>query len=161
MNDQIRLEKGDTSPAFTLTNDKGEQVSLSDFAGKRVIVYFYPRANTPGCTTEACDFTEKLEDFNNASVTVLGISPDPTDKLADFRAKHDLGIELLGDESKDTLIAYGAFGEKKMYGKVTEGVIRSTFLVNVAEDGTGTIEEAKYNVRASGHVDRILRDWDI
>ncbi|CAM4369112.1 MULTISPECIES: thioredoxin-dependent thiol peroxidase [Corynebacterium] len=161
MNDQIRLEKGDTAPAFTLTNDKGEQVSLSDFAGKRVIVYFYPRANTPGCTTEACDFTEKLEDFNNASVTVLGISPDPTDKLADFRAKHDLGIELLGDESKDTLIAYGAFGEKKMYGKVTEGVIRSTFLVNVAEDGTGTIEEAKYNVRASGHVDRILRDWDI
>lgn len=161
MNDQIRLEKGDTAPAFTLTNDKGEQVSLSDFAGKRVIVYFYPRANTPGCTTEACDFTEKLEDFNNASVTVLGISPDPTDKLADFRAKHDLGIELLGDESKDTLIAYGAFGEKKRYGKVTEGVIRSTFLVNVAEDGTGTIEEAKYNVRASGHVDRILRDWDI
>lgn len=161
MNDQIRLEKGDTAPAFTLTNDKGEQVSLSDFAGKRVIVYFYPRANTPGCTTEACDFTERLEDFNNASVTVLGISPDPTDKLADFRAKHDLGIELLGDESKDTLIAYGAFGEKKMYGKVTEGVIRSTFLVNVAEDGTGTIEEAKYNVRASGHVDRILRDWDI
>ncbi|MBL7286551.1 peroxiredoxin [Corynebacterium hadale] len=161
MNDQIRLEKGDTAPAFTLTNDKGEQVSLSDFAGKRVIVYFYPRANTPGCTTEACDFTEKLEDFNNASVTVLGISPDPTDKLADFRAKHDLGIELLGNESKDTLIAYGAFGEKKMYGKVTEGVIRSTFLVNVAEDGTGTIEEAKYNVRASGHVDRILRDWDI
>lgn len=161
MNDQIRLEKGDTAPAFTLTNDKGEQVSLSDFAGKRVIVYFYPRANTPGCTTEACDFTEKLEDFNNASVTVLGISPDPTDKLADFRAKHDLGIELLGDESKDTLIAYGPFGEKKMYGKVTEGVIRSTFLVNVAEDGTGTIEEAKYNVRASGHVDRILRDWDI
>ncbi|PAT08770.1 thioredoxin-dependent thiol peroxidase [Corynebacterium hadale] len=161
MNDQIRLEKGDTAPAFTLTNDKGEQVSLSDFAGKRVIVYFYPRANTPGCTTEACDFTEKLEDFNNASVTVLGISPDPTDKLADFRAKHDLGIELLGDESKDTLIAYGAFGEKKMYGKVTEGVIRSTFLVNVAEDGTSTIEEAKYNVRASGHVDRILRDWDI
>ncbi|CAM3213610.1 thioredoxin-dependent thiol peroxidase [Corynebacterium gottingense] len=161
MNDQIRLEKGDTAPAFTLTNDKGEQVSLSDFAGKRVIVYFYPRANTPGCTTEACDFTEKLEDFNNASVTVLGISPDPTDKLADFRAKHDLGIELLGDESKDTLIAYGAFGEKKMYGKVTEGVIRSTFLVNVTEDGTGTIEEAKYNVRASGHVDRILRDWDI
>ncbi|PAT14549.1 peroxiredoxin [Corynebacterium sp. NML 120412] len=161
MNDQIRLEKGDTAPAFTLTNDKGEQVSLSDFAGKRVIVYFYPRANTPGCTTEACDFTEKLEDFNNASVTVLGISPDPTDKLADFRAKHDLGIELLGNESKDTLIAYGAFGEKKMYGKVTEGVIRSTFLVNVAEDGSGTIEEAKYNVRASGHVDRILRDWDI
>lgn len=161
MNDQIRLEKGDTAPAFTLTNDKGEQVSLSDFAGKRVIVYFYPRANTPGCTTEACDFTEKLEDFNNASVTVLGISPDPTDKLADFRAKHDLGIELLGNESKDTLIAYGAFGEKKMYGKVTEGVIRSTFLVNVAEDGTGTIEGAKYNVRASGHVDRILRDWDI
>lgn len=161
MNDQIRLEKGDTAPAFTLTNDKGEQVSLSDFAGKRVIVYFYPRANTPGCTTEACDFTEKLEDFNNASVTVLGISPDPTDKLADFRAKHDLGIELLGNESKDTLIAYGAFGEKTMYGKVTEGVIRSTFLVNVAGDGTGTIEEAKYNVRASGHVDRILRDWDI
>lgn len=161
MNDQIRLEKGDTAPAFSLTNDKGEQISLADYAGQRVIVYFYPRANTPGCTTEACDFTEKLDEFTNASVAVLGISPDPTEKLADFRAKHDLGIELLGDESKETLAAYGAFGPKKMYGKLTEGVIRSTFLVDVAADGTGTIEQAQYNVRASGHVGRILRDWDL
>ena len=99
MTDQIRLEKGDTAPAFTLPNDKGEQVSLADFAGQRVIVYFYPRANTPGCTTEACDFTEKLDEFSNAKVTVIGISPDPTEKLADFRAKHDLGVELLGDEA--------------------------------------------------------------
>ena len=161
MTDQIRLEKGDTAPAFTLPNDKGEQVSLADFAGQRVIVYFYPRANTPGCTTEACDFTEKLDEFSNAKVTVIGISPDPTEKLADFRAKHDLGVELLGDESKETHTAYGAFGEKKMYGKVTQGVIRSTFLVDVDADGVGTIAQCQYNVRASGHVGRILRDWDL
>ena len=157
MTDQIRLSPGDTAPTFTLPNDRGEEVSLADFAGQRVIVYFYPRANTPGCTTEACDFSEQLERFNDASVTVLGISPDPVDKLAKFRADHDLKIELLSDTSRDTLRAWGAFGEKKNYGKVVEGVIRSTFLVGA----DGKIEQAQYNVRASGHVGRVLRDWGI
>lgn len=161
MTDQIRLDQGDAAPAFRLPNDEGELVSLSDFADQRVIVYFYPRANTPGCTTEACDFTERLEQFNDASVAVVGISPDSADKLAKFRADHDLKVQLLGDETKQTLKAWGAFGEKKNYGKVVEGVIRSTFLVDVDAEGNGTIEKAQYNVRAAGHVDRILRDWDI
>ncbi len=157
MTDQSRLEPGDAAPAFTLPNDKGEHVALSDFSGQRVIVYFYPRANTPGCTTEACDFTEQFPLFDDASVAILGISPDPVDKLAAFRADHDLKIELLSDESKDVLRAWGAYSEKKNYGKVTEGVIRSTFLV----DADGNIERAQYNVRAAGHVERILRDWGI
>lgn len=157
MTDQKRLEPGDVAPAFTLTNDKGKQVALSDFSGQRVIVYFYPRANTPGCTTEACDFTEQFPLFDDASVAILGISPDPIDKLAAFRADHDLKIELLSDEAKDTLRAWGAYGEKNTYGKITEGVIRSTFLVGA----DGKIEQAQYNVRATGHVGRILRDWGI
>ena len=161
MSEPIRLEKGDTAPAFTLKNDRGEDVSLADFAGQRVIVYFYPKANTPGCTTEACDFTDSMEQFRDASVTVLGVSPDPVDKLAKFRADHSLGIELLSGEPKATLTEYGAFGEKKNYGKVVQGVIRSTFLVSVDETGAGTIEQAQYNVKATGHVGRILRDWDI
>ena len=161
MSEPIRLEKGDTAPAFTLKNDRGEDVSLADFAGQRVIVYFYPKANTPGCTTEACDFTDSMEQFRDASVTVLGISPDPVDKLAKFRADHDLSVELLSDEPKATLTASGAFGEKKNYGKVVQGVIRSTFLVAVDDAGVGTIEQAQYNVKATGHVGRILRDWDI
>ena len=152
------LTVGQQAPDFSLQDANGQTHSKADLAGKRFILYFYPKAATPGCTTEACDFTEKLEDFNNASVTVLGISPDPTDKLADFRAKHDLGIELLGDESKDTLIAYGAFGEKKMYGKVTEGVIRSTFVVDVDAAGQGTVAVAQYDVRAAGHVDKLRRE---
>lgn len=156
MTEQIRLEAGDTAPAFTLTNDRGEEVSLSDYAGKRVIVYFYPRANTPGCTTEACDFTNEWSAFADADVAVVGISPDKPEALAKFRADHDLKVELLSDPSKDVLRAWGAFGEKNNYGKIVEGVIRSTFLVN-----DGKIEQSQYNVRASGHVGRILRDWGI
>lgn len=161
MTDTTQLAPGDIAPAFTLTNDRGEAVSLSDFAGSRVIVYFYPKANTPGCTTEACDFTESFPLFDDASVTILGISPDQPEALAKFRADHDLKVELLSDPAKDTLTAYGAFGEKKNYGKVVQGVIRSTFLVSVGDDGTGTVEKAQYNVKATGHVGRILRDWNI
>lgn len=157
MTNDNRLILGDTAPAFSLTNDRGETVSLADFSGQRVIVYFYPKANTPGCTTEACDFTEKFPEFDSAGVKVLGISPDEPEALAKFRSDHDLNVELLSDPSKDVLREWGAFGEKKNYGKVVEGVIRSTFLVN----GEGVIEQAQYNVRASGHVDRILRDWGI
>lgn len=112
MTDSIRLDTGDTAPEFALSNDRGETVSLKDFAGSRVIVYFYPRANTPGCTTEACDFTENFSQFDDAGVKVLGISPDTPEALAKFRADHDLSVELLSDPSKETLEAYGAFGEK-------------------------------------------------
>lgn len=161
MTDSIRLDKGDTAPDFALSNDRGETVSLKDFAGSRVIVYFYPRANTPGCTTEACDFTENFSQFDDAGVKVLGISPDKPEALAKFRADHDLTVELLSDPSKETLEAYGAFGEKNNYGKVVQGVIRSTFLVSVDDAGKGTVETAQYNVKATGHVGRILRDWNI
>lgn len=157
MTDNIRLEQGDTAPAFTLTSDKGETVSLADFAGKRVIVYFYPRANTPGCTKEACDFTEHLEVFNDANIAVVGISPDKPERLATFREDHDLKITLLSDPSKETMTAYGAFGEKNNYGRIVQGVIRSTILVGA----DGKVEQAQYNVRATGHVERILRDWDL
>ncbi|MDY5786272.1 thioredoxin-dependent thiol peroxidase [Corynebacterium sp.] len=157
MTENKRLEPGDTAPAFSLLNDRGETVSLADYAGKRVIVYFYPRANTPGCTTEACDFTERFDEFTGAGVEVVGISPDTPEKLAAFRADHDLAVTLLSDPTKETMTAWGAFGEKKNYGKTVQGVIRSTFLV----DPDGTIAQAQYNVRASGHVGRILRDWGI
>ncbi|PLA36998.1 thioredoxin-dependent thiol peroxidase [Corynebacterium coyleae] len=161
MTEPIRLQEGDVAPAFTLKNDKGETVSLADFAGQRVIVYFYPKANTPGCTTEACDFSDNMDQFKEASVAVLGISPDPVEKLAKFRDDHNLAVQLLSDESKETLEAYGAFGEKKNYGKIVQGVFRSTFLVSVDADGKGTVEQAQYNVRATGHVGRILRDWNL
>jgi peroxiredoxin Q/BCP len=153
-NNRTILEVGDVAPDFTLTDDRGRQVSLSDYRGRRVIVYFYPKADTPGCTTEACDFRDSLTELNDAGVDVLGISPDPVEKLEAFREKHDLTFPLLSDPEKTTLTAYGAFGEKKNYGKVVQGVIRSTFLVN----GDGTVGLAKYNVKATGHVARIIRD---
>ncbi|GAB3078409.1 thioredoxin-dependent thiol peroxidase [Corynebacterium aquatimens] len=154
MSERHVLTKGDKAPDFSLPNDKGETVSLSDYAGQKVIVYFYPKASTPGCTTEACDFSENLELFNDAKISVVGISPDSPEKLATFREENRLNFELLSDESKETLVAYGAFGEKKNYGKVVEGVIRSTFLV----DEQGVIKSAFYNVKATGHVARLLRD---
>ena len=156
MTEQTKLAPGDTAPDFTLTNDRGETVSLTDYAGKRVIVYFYPKANTPGCTTEACDFTSEWPAFEAAGVEVVGISPDKPEALAKFRADHDLKVELLSNPSKDVMRAWGAFGEKNNYGKIVEGVIRSTFLVN-----DGKVEQAQYNVKASGHVGRVLRDWGI
>ena len=157
MTEATRLTEGDKAPNFSLPNDKGDTVSLADYSGKRVIVYFYPKANTPGCTTEACDFSENLSEFEDASVAVVGISPDSPEKLAKFRDDHNLTIELLSDESKEVMTAYGAFGEKKNYGKIVQGVIRSTFLVGA----DGTIESAQYNVKATGHVGRLLRDLDL
>lgn len=151
MTENVRLSSGDLAPAFTLPNDEGGQTSLSDFSGKRVIVYFYPRANTPGCTKEACDFRDNLEAFD----AVIGISPDSPEKLAKFREDHDLNFLLLSDVDKEVMKAYGAFGEKKNYGKVVQGVIRSTFIIN-----DGTIEKAMYNVRATGHVGRVLKDFN-
>ncbi|MCZ9310227.1 thioredoxin-dependent thiol peroxidase [Corynebacterium uberis] len=156
-----RLSPGDPAPAFSLPDAHGTTVSLSDYSGRHVIVYFYPRANTPGCTTEACDFRDSLTQLNGLGdgdgVAVIGISPDSPEALARFAADHDLTFPLLSDPDKTTLSAWGAFGEKKNYGKTVHGVIRSTFLV--APDGT--IAQAWYNVKATGHVARILRDIEL
>lgn len=156
MTEQKRLEIGDQAPAFTLPNDSGETTSLADYQGKRVLVYFYPRANTPGCTTEACDFRDSLTQLNDLGIEVVGISPDTVDKLVAFREKNNLTFPLLADPDKNVLKEWGAFGEKKNYGKIVEGVIRSTFLV----DTDGTIELALYNVRATGHVARVIRELE-
>jgi peroxiredoxin Q/BCP len=149
-----RLSPGDPAPDFTLPTDTGETVSLSGLRGRKVIVYFYPAAMTPGCTKQACDFTDSLESLRAAGYEVLGVSPDKPEKLAKFRERDALTITLLSDPEKEVLQAYGAFGEKTLYGKVTRGVIRSTFVVN--EDGK--IELAQYNVKATGHVAKLRRD---
>ncbi|WP_296136210.1 thioredoxin-dependent thiol peroxidase [uncultured Corynebacterium sp.] len=149
-----RLEKGDPAPQFSLTSDAQTHVSLSDFSGKKVLVYFYPRANTPGCTKEACDFRDNLSVLADAGIDVVGISPDSPEKLTKFKEKYELSFPLLSDPDKEVMKAWGAFGAKKNYGKLIHGVIRSTFVVG--EDQT--IELAKYNVRATGHVVRILKD---
>ena len=156
MTEQKRLEIGDQAPAFTLPNDSGETTSLADYQGKRVLVYFYPRANTPGCTTEACDFRDSLTQLNDLGIEVVGISPDTVDKLVAFREKNNLTFPLLADPDKNVLKEWGAFGEKENYGKIVEGVIRSTFLVGT----DGTIELALYNVRATGHVARVIRELE-
>src|SRR5271165_555473 len=146
-----RLAPGDPAPDFTLTDADGQEVSLSSFRGQRVIVYFYPAAMTPGCTTQACDFRDNLADLNSAGITVLGISPDQPAKLAKFRDKESLTFPLLSDPDHAVLEAYGAYGEKKLYGKTTVGVIRSTFVI----DANGKISKALYGVKATGHVARL------
>jgi thioredoxin-dependent peroxiredoxin len=146
-----RLAPGDPAPGFTLPDADGHEVSLSEFRGQRVIVYFYPAAMTPGCTKEACDFRDSLESLSRAGVAVIGISPDPPAKLARFRDKESLTFPLLSDPGHATGAAYGAYGEKKLYGKTTVGVIRSTFVV----DPDGTIAKAMYAVKATGHVARL------
>ena len=146
-----RLAPGDPAPEFTLLDADGKEVSLSSFRGQRVIVYFYPAAMTPGCTKEACDFRDSLADLNSAGITVLGISPDQPAKLAKFRDKEGLTFPLLSDPDHAVLEAYGAYGEKKLYGKTTVGVIRSTFVI----DADGKIEKALYGVKATGHVARL------
>lgn len=153
-----RLSAGDPAPAFTLLDADGGSVSLSDFAGQRVIVYFYPAAMTPGCTTQAVDFTAAMDDLTAAGLHVLGISPDEPARLAQFREQQSVAFPLLSDPDRATLSAYGAFGEKLLYGKLVEGVIRSTFVVDVDADGNGTVAVAQYNVRAAGHVDKLRRE---
>jgi peroxiredoxin Q/BCP len=150
----IRLSPGDTAPDFTLTSDTGEEVSLSGLRGRKVIVYFSPAAMTPGCTKQACDFTDSLDSLKAAGYEVLGISPDKPAKLATFRERDSLTITLLSDPEKQTLRAYGAFGGAELCGKVVEGVIRSTFVV----DEQGAVELAQYNVKATGHVAKLRRD---
>lgn len=150
----IRLAPGDQAPTFTLPDADGKPVSLADHRGRRVIVYFYPAAMTPGCTTQACDFRDNLSSLQSAGFDVLGISPDPPAKLAEFRERDGVTFPLLSDQDRSTLLAYGAFGEKKLYGKIVEGVIRSTFVL----DADGNIEKAMYNVKATGHVAKLRRD---
>lgn len=150
----VRLTPGDVAPDFTLTSDAGTEVSLADLRGRKVIVYFYPAAMTPGCTKQACDFTDSLSSLQAAGYEVLGISPDKPEKLAKFRERDGLTITLLSDPDRSVLAAYGAFGEKKLYGKVVEGVIRSTFVV----DEQGAVEVAQYNVKATGHVAKLRKD---
>jgi peroxiredoxin Q/BCP len=152
-----RLEPGATAPDFTLTDDHGQTVSLHDLKGQRVVLYVYPAAMTPGCTTQACDFRDSLDSLAAAGITVLGLSPDKPEKLAKFRERDGLTFPLLSDPDKTTLEAYGAYGEKKLYGKTVVGVIRSTFVIG--EDGT--VEKAMYNVKATGHVAKLRKDLGV
>ncbi len=152
-----RLEPGDEAPDFTLTDADGKQVTLSSLRGQQVIVYFYPAAMTPGCTKEACDFRDSIQSLAAAGVTVLGISPDQPAKLAKFRDRDHLNFPLLSDPDRTVQQAYGAYGEKTLYGKATVGVIRSTFVV----DPEGKIARAYYNVKATGHVERLRKDLGI
>lgn len=145
MSDSPRLEVGDTAPAFSLPDADGKTVKLSDFKGRKVIVYFYPAASTPGCTKQACSFRDNLAEFDGAGIDVIGISPDKPEKLAKFRDAESLTFPLLGDPERKVLTAWGTFGEKKMYGKTVQGVIRSTFMV----DEKGKIAVAQYNVKAA------------
>lgn len=153
----MQLSPGDTAPAFTLTDDHGTRVTLSDFRGQTVILYAYPAAMTPGCTKQACDFRDNLAALQQAGYAIVGISPDSPEKLAQFRERDGLTFPLLSDPTKEVLASYGAFGEKKLYGKVVMGVIRSTFVISPK----GVIEHAFYNVKATGHVAKLMRDLGV
>ena len=153
----IRLAAGDPAPDFTLLDADERPVSLSAYRGRRVVVYFYPAASTPGCTKQACDFRDNLAELNDAGLDVLGVSPDKPAELAKFRDQEGLTFPLLSDPDRSVLTAWGAFGEKQLYGKTVTGVIRSTFVI----DAEGTIEEARYNVRATGHVAKLRKDLKV
>jgi peroxiredoxin Q/BCP len=157
LTDTARLAQGDKAPGFSLSDADGTTVKLADFTGRKVIVYFYPAASTPGCTKQACDFRDSLAQLNEAGLDVIGISPDKPEKLAKFRDVEGLTFPLLSDPDKKVLSAWGAFGEKKLYGKTVQGVIRSTFVV----DEKGDIEVAQYNVKATGHVAKLRRDLSV
>ena len=154
---QVRLEAGDIAPDFTLPDADGNPVSLQSLRGQRVIIYFYPAAMTPGCTKEACDFRDSRTDLSGAGLAVIGISPDSPAKLAKFRDRDGLTFPLLSDPEMIVGRAYGAYGEKMLYGKKTVGVIRSTFVV----DADGRIERAYYGVRATGHVARLRKELGV
>lgn len=149
-----RLSPGDQAPDFTLPDAEGTPVSLASYRGRRVVVYCYPAALTPGCTTQAVDFTAAAGEFAEAGLDIIGISPDAPEKLMRFREKEGLSITLVSDEDKQVLAAYGAYGPKKLYGKEVVGVIRSTFVL----DADGKVERAAYNVKATGHVAKLRRD---
>ena len=157
MKENKRLATGDKAPAFSLHDADGNTVKLSDYKGRKVIVYFYPAASTPGCAKQACDFRDNLGELNSAGLDVVGISPDKPEKLAKFRDAEKLTFPLLSDPERKVLSAWGAFGEKTMYGRVVQGVIRSSFVV----DEQGKIEVAQYNVKATGHVAKLRRDLSV
>ena len=150
----MRLADGDDAPDFRLRNQDGVEVALDDYAGTRLVVFFYPRAFTPGCTTEACDFRDRYQTFADAGYEVLGVSPDPAAKLAEFRTEHGLPFPLLSDPDHAMADAYGAWGMKRNYGKEYEGLIRSTVVI----DESGKIAHAWYNVTATGHAARVAAD---
>ncbi len=152
-----RLAVGDKAPDFSLSDADGNTVSLGDFAGRKVVVYFYPAASTPGCTKQACDFRDSLAQLNDAGLDVIGVSPDGPATLAAFVEAEGLTFPVLSDPGKDVLRAWGAYGEKSLYGKTVTGVIRSTFVV----DPEGRISTAQYNVKATGHVAKLIRDLAI
>lgn len=147
-----RRSPGDVAPDFTLETDAGETLSSEDLRGSRIVLYFYPKADTSGCTTQACDFTAAVDEFDAAGLRVIGVSPDPVAKLAKFRDKHDLGITLLSDPEHALCEAFGVWVEKKMYGNTYMGVERSTFVI----DPDGVIESAMYKVRPKGHAAAVL-----
>ena len=149
----MTIDVGDRAPAFRLTSDDGAKVALGDFKGRKLVVYFYPKAFTPGCTTQACDLRDDYGRFIAAGYAVVGISPDAPDKLARFRKEYRLPFPLLADTDHAVAAAYGAWGTKKNFGREYQGIIRSTFVI----DGSGVVTEAWYNVKASGHIDRLLR----
>ena len=149
-----KLSVGDQAPTFELESDTEGTVSLEDLRGNRVILYFYPKDMTPGCTTQACDFRDNIDEFEERGYNIYGVSPDPVDSHQKFRKEHDLNFPLLADTQKDVARAYGVWREKTVYGKTTTGIVRSTFII----DEEGVIEEIQDNVRATGHVDRLLRD---
>ncbi len=151
---ETRLAAGDTAPDFTLPTDTGDSLSLKDLRGRKVVLYAYPAAMTPGCTKQACDFRDSLASLQAAGYEVVGVSPDPPAKLAKFRERDAITFPLVSDQDKSVLTAYGAYGEKQMYGRTVTGVIRSTFVI----DADGTVERALYNVKATGHVAKLRRD---
>src|ERR687890_267469 len=157
MTEPVRLSPVDPAPDFALTTDSGDTLSLKELRGRKVVLYAYPAAMTPGCTTQACDFRDNLGSLKAAGYEVVGISPDTPAKLAKFREHDAITFPLVSDQDKSVLTAYGAFGEKQLYGKTVTGVIRSTFVIN--EDGT--VERALYNVKATGHVAKLRRDLGI
>lgn len=154
MNDSSsRLQPGAQAPGFRAPDHTGTERSSDEFAGSKLVIYFYPRAFTPGCTTESCDFRDRHETFEDRGYTILGVSPDAPDKLREFRDEYALPFDLLSDPDNEVARAYGAWGVKKNYGREYEGIIRSTILI----DADGTVEEAFYNVRASGHAERVAK----
>jgi peroxiredoxin Q/BCP len=157
MTETARLSAGDTAPDWSLPTDNGDRLSLKDLRGRKVVLYAYPAAMTPGCTTQACDFRDSLASLQAAGYEVVGISPDAPAKLAKFRERDAITFPLVSDEDKSVLTAYGAFGEKQNYGRTVMGVIRSTFVI----DENGAIEKAFYNVKATGHVAKLRRDLGI
>jgi peroxiredoxin Q/BCP len=154
MTDNVRLSAGDAAPDFSLPTDTGDNLALKDLRGRKVVLYAYPAAMTPGCTKQACDFRDSLASLKAAGYEVVGISPDKPAKLAKFRENDAITFPLVSDENKSVLTSYGAYGEKQLYGKTVTGVIRSTFVI----DENGTIEHALYNVKATGHVAKLRRD---